>query len=161
MCFPSFRIRCSLLGAQPTHWKLFCSKVRLKKCLQTKLRQIGQGHPNRAFPHILQQEDQGKLSQKVDRIYGHKKKHPGAKWTCLLIKMHLKCQHQRTICRKQRLQKCPQSRAMANSARKPKSNIFWDFATGRTRETEPKRWPTSGAWKTPRRKWPYLLISMR
>ena len=117
------------------------------------------GHPNRPFSEVLQRWDQGKLSQKWRATSGVWKT-AQRKLAYLLISMRLKCQHTTTFCRKRRLQKCPQSRAMANSTRTPKSPIFWDFANGGPRETGPKSRPTSGAWKTPWRNCPYLLISM-
>ena len=65
-----------------------------------------------------------------------------------------------TFWRTRRLQKCTQLRAMENLAKTPKSASFWNFAKGGPREKRPKRRPTWRAWKTPRRKWRYPLISM-
>ena len=88
-------------------------------------------------------------------------KTPRRKWHYLIISMRLKCKHRTILCRKGRLQNSRQCRAMTNSPRTPKSRVFWDFAKGGPRETGPKSRPTLGAWKTPRRKWHYLVIRMR
>ena len=74
--------------------------------------------------------------------------------------MRLKCKHRTTFWRKRRLQNCSQRRVLTNWPRTLKSPVFWDFAKGGPRETGPKSKPTSGAWKTPRRKWHDLLICM-
>ena len=88
-------------------------------------------------------------------------KTPWRKWPYLLVSIRLKYKHRTTFCAKRRLPKCLQSRVLTNSARRPESHIFRDFAKGGPRETGPRSRPTLGAWKTPWRKWPYLLISMR
>ena len=78
-----------------------------------------------------------------------------------LISMRLKWKHRTTFWRKRRLKKPTQSRVMANFAKVLKSPIFWDLAKRGLRENRPKGRPTIGAWKTPRRKSYYPLISMR
>ena len=75
--------------------------------------------------------------------------------------MYLKCNHRRTLWRKRRLQKFPQSRAITDLTKTPKSRIFKDFAKGSPRENGQKSKPTWGAPKSPRRKSGYLKISMR
>ena len=84
-----------------------------------------------------------------------RKSHP------LLISMVFKCNHRTTFCRKPRIQKCSQLRAMANLAKALKSAIFWNSSKGGPRENRPKSRPNSQAPKTPRRKFHPLLISMR
>ena len=56
----------------------------------------------------------------------------------MLISMRIKCNHRRTFCRKPRLQKCPQSRVLANLAKTPKSAILRDSSKGGPRENRPK-----------------------
>ena len=50
---------------------------------------------------------------------------------------------------------------MTNSARTPKSPVFWNFAKKGWRKTGPKNRPNLRAWKTPCRKWPDLINSIR
>ena len=78
-----------------------------------------------------------------------------------LISMRLKCNHRTTLCRKPRLSKCRQFRAMANFAKRPKSAIFGNSSKGGPRENRSKSRPNSQAPKTPCRKSHPQLISMR
>ena len=89
---------------------------------------------------------------------------PWRKPPFLLMRRGLTCKHWTTFCSKRRLQNCPQGRVMINSARTPKSPIFWDFAKGGKGWGSKENWPTSrltsGDPKTPWHKRPYLCISM-
>ena len=78
-----------------------------------------------------------------------------------IISMRLKCNHWATFWRKRRFPKCPQSRAMTDLAKTPKSAIFGDLAKGGPRENGRKSRPTSGAQKSPWRNRRYRIISMR
>ena len=78
-----------------------------------------------------------------------------------IIKMSLKCNHWATFWRKRRFPKCPQSRAMTDLAKTPKSAIFGDLAKGGPRENGRKSRLTSGARKSPWRNPCYRKISMR
>ena len=90
------------------------------------------------------------------------RKTPRLKSHYLLSKMRFKCKHRTTFCCKRRLQKCTQSRVMANFAKVLKSPIFWDLAKGEPRENRPNSRPKFlRAQKTLRRKSHYPLISMR
>ena len=95
------------------------------------------------------------------RPNSHAPKTPRRKSQRPLISMRSKCNHWTTFCRKSRLQKCRQFRAMANLAKTPKSAIFWNSSKGGPRENGLKSRPNSQAPKTPRRKSHRPLISMR
>ena len=139
------------LGANPMKLSLACAYSRIigqlfgarggsKRSGKAELWQIPQGHPNRPFSETLQRGDQGKLGQKVGRLKGLEK--TGRKCHETLIRKRLWYNHRTTFRRKRRLQKRPQSRVMTNSARTPKSPIFWDFSKMGPRETRPKSRPT-------------------
>ena len=87
-------------------------------------------------------------------------KKPRRKSHRLLSSTRLKCNHRKRFCRKPRLQRCSQLRAMANFAKTPKSAIFSNSSKVGERENRPKSRPNSRAPKTPRRKSHRLLISM-
>ena len=78
-----------------------------------------------------------------------------------LIRMRLKCNHRTTLCRKPRIWKCRQFRAMTNFPKTPKSAIFWNSSKGGPRENRSKSRPNSQAPKSPCRKSHPHLISMR
>ena len=88
-------------------------------------------------------------------------KTPCGKFHPQLISMRLKCNHRTTLCRKPRLYRCRQFRAMANFAKTPKSAIFWNSSKGGPRENRSKSRPNSQVPKTPCRKSHSPLISMR
>ena len=67
------------------------------------------------------------------------------KWHYPLISMHLKCKDWRRFWRRQRLQKCPNSKVIAIFARWPKTRIFWKTAKGAPKEIfkkSPKNQPS-------------------
>ena len=78
-----------------------------------------------------------------------------------IISMRFKCNHWETFWRKPRFRKCPQSRAMTDLAKTPKSAIFGDLAKGGPRENGRKSRPNSGAQKSPCRNPRYRIIKMR
>ena len=88
-------------------------------------------------------------------------KSPRRKLGYLIISMRLKFNHRGAFWRKLRIQKCPQIRVITNFAKTPKSAIFGDSSKGGPRENGSKSRPTLRAPKSPRRKWGYLIISMR
>ena len=100
------------------------------------------------------------MAEKVGRLRGAQKS-PWRNRRYPIISMRLKCNHWATFWRKRRFPKCPQSRAMTDLAKTPKSAIFGDLAKGRPRENGRKRRPTSGARKSPCRNPRYRIISMR
>ena len=142
------------------HWTTFCRKPRLQKCRQF------QALAN--FAKTLKSAIFWNSSKGGPRENGLKSrpnsqapKTPRRKSHCPLICMRLKCNHWTTFCRKPRLQKCGQFRAMANFAKTPKSAIFWNSSKRNPRENGLKSRPNSQAPKTPRRKSHRPLISMR
>ena len=82
--------------------------------------------------------------------------------TCYrIISLRLKCNYWGKFWHKPRFRKCPQSRAMTDLAKTPKSTISRDLAKGGPRENGRKSRPNSGARKSPRRNLRYRIILMR
>ena len=141
------------------HRATFCCKMRLQKCLYSRIMTNLARTPKSAIFWDFAKGGPRENAQKSRPTIGASKT-PWRKWHHLLISMHLKCEHRATFCCKLRLHKCPNSRVMTNLARTPKSAIFWDFAKGGPRENAQKSRPTIAASKAPWRKWHHLLISM-
>ena len=142
------------------HRTIFGRKRRLQKCPQSRVMTNSATTPKSPIFWDFAKGGPRETGQKSRSTLGAWKS-PLPKSHDNFISMHLKCQHRTTFGRKRRLQKCPQSRVMTNSARTPKSPIFWDFAKGGPRETGPKSRSTLGAWKSPLRKSHDNFISMR
>ena len=130
------------------HRRTFCCKLRLHKCPYSRAMTNLARKPKSAIFWDFAKGRPRENAQKSRPIIGASKT-PWRKWHHLLISIHLKCKHRRTLCCKLRLHKCRYSRAMTNLATTPKSAIFWDFAKGRTRENVQKSRPNIGASKTP------------
>ena len=147
------------MGLKCNHRTTFCRKPRLQKCSQLRAMANFEEKPKSA---IFWNSSKGgpRENRPKRRPNSRAPKTPRRKFYRLLISMGLKYNHRTTFCRKPRLQKCSQLRAMANFEEKPKSAIFWNSSKGGPRENRPKRRPNSRAPKTPRRKFHRLLISM-
>ena len=154
----SYLINKTHLKCKPS--RTFCVKPRLQRCPQSRVLANFAKTPKSPVFWDFSNGGQGQTCPKSRQALGAWKT-PWRKWTYLVISMRLKCKPCRTFCAKPRLQRCPQSRVLANFAKTPKSPVFWDFSNGGPRQTGPKSRPTLGAWKTPWRKWTYLIISMR
>ena len=141
------------------HRKTFCCKLRLHKSPHSRVMTNLARRPKSAIFWDFAKGGPRDNAQK-SRPTIRASKTPWRKWHHLLISMHLKCKHRRTVCCKLRLHNCPHSRVMTNLATRPKSAIFWDFAKGWPRKNAQKSRPTIRASKTPWRKWHHLLISM-
>ena len=105
------------------HWTTFSANRGSKSAGNSELWPIWQKHQNRPFFEILHMGGPRTNSLK-SRPSSRAPKTPRRKSHCPLINMRLKCNHWTTFCRKPRLQKCRQFRAMANLAKTPKSAIF-------------------------------------
>ena len=126
------------------HWATFWSKARFRKCPQSRAMTDLAKTPKSAIF--------GDLAKGGPRENGPKgRPNSGARkspcWnTCYrIITMRLKCNHWGTFWRKPRFRKCPQSRAMTDLAKTPKSAIFGDLAKGGPRENNRKSRPPSRA----------------
>ena len=141
------------------HRITFCRKPRLQKCSQLRAMANLAKTPKAA---IFWDSAKGgpRENRQKSRPNSQAPQKPLRKYHRLVISMRLKCNHRTTFCRKPRLQKCSQVRAMANLAMKPKSTIFWDSSKGGPRKYRRKSRPNSQALKTPRRKSYRLVISM-
>ena len=147
------------MALKPNHRATFCRKRRLQKCTQLPaMANLAKTPKSAIFWNFAKGGPREKRPK--SRPTWRAWKTPRRKWRYPLISMALKPNHRATFCRKRRLQKCTQLPAMANLAKTPKSAIFWNFAKGGPREKRPKSRPTWRAWKIPRRKWRYPLISM-
>ena len=149
----SMRLKCN-------HWATFWRKRRFPKCPQSRAMTDLAKTPKSAIF--------GDLAKGGPRENGRKSRPtsgaPKSPWRnprYRIISMRLKCNHWATFWRKRRFPKCPQSRAMTDLAKTPKSAIFGDLAKGGPRENGRKSRPTSGAQKSPWRNRRYRIISMR
>ena len=148
------------MGLKSNHRATFWRKPRLQKCPQIRV--------ITNFAKTPKSEIFGDSSKGGPRENGSKSrptlrapKSPRRKSGYLIISMRLKSNHRGAFWRKPRLQKCPQIRVITNFAKTPKSAIFGDSSKGGPRENGSKSRPTLRAPKSPRRKWGYLIISMR
>ena len=122
------------------HSTTFCCKPRLPKCSQSRAMA---NLPRRPSARVFWNST--KLRPGEFPAKRRPQKTPCLKCHHLLIKMHLKCQHSTTFCCKPRLPKCPQTRAMANLARRPSARVFWNSAKLQPGETPAKRRPQKKA----------------
>ena len=101
------------------HRTTFCRKPRLQKCPQVWAMANLAKTPKSA---IFWKSSKGgpRENRPNSRPNSQSPKTPRRKSHCFVIKMRLKCIHRTTFCRKSRLQKCPQVRAMAHLAKTPK-----------------------------------------
>ena len=141
------------------HRGTFCCKLRLHKCPWSRVMTNLPRRPKSAIFWDFAKGAPRENAQKSRPTIRASKPH-WRKSHHRLISMHLKCNYEGTFCCKLRLHKCPWSRVMTNSPKRPKSAIFWDFAKGGPRENAQKSRPTLRASKTTWRKSHHRLISM-
>ena len=141
------------------HWTTFCRKPRLQKCRQLRAMANFEKTPKST---IFWNSAKGAPRENglKSRPNSQSLRKPRRKSHRPLISMRLKCNHWTTFCRKPRLQRWRQFRAMANFEKTPKSAIFWNYSKGGPRENGVKSRPNSQAPETPRRKSHRLLITM-
>ena len=149
----SMRLKCN-------HWATFWRKRRFPKCPQSRAMTDLAKTPKSAIFGDLAKGGPRENGRKSRRTSGAQKS-PCRNPRYSIISMRLKCNHWATFWRKRRFPKCPQSRAMTDLAKTPKSGIFGDLAKGGPRENGRKSRPTSGARKSPCRNPRYRIISMR
>ena len=149
----SMRLKCN-------HWATFWRKRRFPKWPQSRAMTDLAKTPKSAIFGDLAKGGPRENGRK-SRPNSGAQKSPWRNPRYRIISMRLKCNHWAIFWRKRRFPKCPQSRAMTDLAKTPKSAIFGDLAKGGPRENGRKSRPTSGAQKSPWRNRRYRIISMR
>ena len=111
------------IGLKCNHRTTFCCKARLQKCWQLWAKT---NFAKTQKSIIFWNSSKGGPTEKgtKSRPKSRAPKKPRRNGHRLLIRIGLQCHHRTTFCRKPRLQKCLQLRAMANFAKTPKSAIF-------------------------------------
>ena len=149
----SIRLKCN-------HGRTFWRKPRVQRCPQSRvLANLTKTPKSAIFWNSSKGGPRQNRSKSGPRLVAPKTLR--RKSDDLVISIRLKCNHGRTFWRKPRVQRCPQSRVLANLAKTPKSVIFWNSSKGDPRENRSKSWPRLAALKALRRKSGDLLISIR
>ena len=122
------------------HRRTFWRKRRLRKCRQSRaMTDLAKTPKSRIFRDFAKggPRENGRKRRPTRRAQTS----PLCNLRYLIISKCLKCNHGRTFWRKQRLGKCPESRAMTDLTKTPKSRIFGDFAKRGPNKNSRKRGP--------------------